>query len=193
MVLKNAAIVAGPLLACTNRDSGGSSVSACQVYLFWGAEGSLRSVCFICPVLWSTILSETLEPCMSCFAVFPLLAKRKEKSHMEQSREIKHGTSSLVTRPRTGEEYERTTLGPRVWRRLLTFSRGNASTLRNGQFAVPWFTSCHFFAFFFFSFFSDSHKVRRMTCAYTTRFSTVWLFNTAMKTHFHSWQVIISQ
>lgn len=31
MVLKNAAIVMWPLLACTNRDSGGSSVSACPL------------------------------------------------------------------------------------------------------------------------------------------------------------------
>lgn len=52
---------------------------------------------FFCPVLCPEV-TETLEPYMGHFAV-SLLANRKnrkEKSHMEQSREIKHGTSSLV-------------------------------------------------------------------------------------------------
>jgi len=42
-------------------------------------------------------------------------------------------------------------------------------------------------------FFTDSNIAIVLTCAYTTWFSNIWLFNTAMKTHFHSWQVIISQ
>lgn len=82
-------------------------------------QSSLRSVCFICPVLWPTVHSETPEPCLGCFAVFPLLANRK-KSHTEQSREIKHGTSSLVIR----SQYQVNTRARHsvrsVWRQLLT-------------------------------------------------------------------------
>lgn len=48
----------------------------------------------ICPVLWPAILPETQEP--AGVALLHFFFSQTENSHTEQSREIKHGTSSLV-------------------------------------------------------------------------------------------------
>ena len=98
MVLKNAAIVVWPLLACTNRDSGGSSVSACPVYLFLRSREPLKvGVLYLpCAVAYNPIGNTgTLLGLLWC--VSSSCKHRKKKSHTEQIREVKHGTSSLVT------------------------------------------------------------------------------------------------
>lgn len=89
MVLKNAAIVAWPLLAYTNRDNGGVLCVSLSSLLVLRSRALLKvSVLYLpCAVAYNPI--RNTGTLLGLFAEVLLLANRKKYiSHTEQSREI---------------------------------------------------------------------------------------------------------
>lgn len=122
MVLKNAAIVVWPLLACTNRDSGGSSVSACPVYLFLRSREPLKvGVLYLpCAVAYNPIGNTGTLLGLFLVSSSSSCKQRKKNTHTEQIGEIKHGTSSLVICTPYQVNTRAGLLARSMWRQLLT-------------------------------------------------------------------------
>lgn len=149
-------------------------MSACPAYLFREAESSFRvSVPF--SALCCALKSETLEPCLGCFAVF-LLANRKKKKKITHRTKQRNKAWHLIFSYLKSIPVETRLLVLFMKRQLL------AAPSFRGQHAcfVNKLISCALvyvisllYIFFCFFVLQTATKFKSMTCAYTTRFSKV--------------------